>query len=100
MGVMDPVERVFGAVNATVFRQVNRARDWWDLPTPVALLNLRAHRDDLRSSNLYDTRPPSNGAAVPLSKLQAPHLRRLLSGPDRPGDGDGRLPLRPQRAAR
>ena len=29
-----------GAVNATVFRQVNRARNWWDLPTPVALLNL------------------------------------------------------------
>jgi heme peroxidase len=69
MGVMDPVERVFGAVNATVFRQVNRARNWWDLPTPVALLNLRAHRDDLRESNLYDTRPPSNGSAIPLEEL-------------------------------
>jgi hypothetical protein len=69
MGVMDPVERVFGAVNATVFRQVNRARNWWDLPTPVALLNLRAHRDDLRESNLYDTRPPSNGASIPLEEL-------------------------------
>src|SRR5436190_21900101 len=69
VGVLDPVERVFGAVNATVFRQVNRARNWWELPTPAALLNLRAHRDDLRSSNLYDTRPPSNGAALPLSEL-------------------------------
>jgi hypothetical protein len=69
MGVMDPVERVFGAVNATVFRQVNRARNWWDLPTPVALLNLRAHRDDLRQSNLYDTRPPSNGTSIPLDEL-------------------------------
>ncbi len=69
MGVLDPVERVFGAVNSPVFRQVNRARNWWDLPTPVALLNLRAHRDDLRVSNLYDTRPPSNGTTVPLDEL-------------------------------
>ncbi len=69
MGVLDPVERVFGAVNATVFRQVNRARDWWELPLPAALLNLRAYRDDLRESNLYDTRPPSNGSAIPLDEL-------------------------------
>ena len=69
MGVMDTIERGFGSVNATVFRQVNRARDWWQLPTPVALLNLRAHRDDLRESNLYDTRPPTNGSALPLEDL-------------------------------
>ena len=69
MGVLDPVERVFGAVNSTVFRQVNRARDWWELPLPAALLNLRAHRDDLRESNLYDTRPPSNGTSIPLEEL-------------------------------
>src|SRR5215212_1661823 len=70
MGVVDTIERGFGSVNSAVFRQVNRARNWWQLPTPVALLNLRAHRDDLRKSNLYDTRPPSNGAAaLPLEKL-------------------------------
>src|SRR5207244_5086535 len=69
MRELDPVELVFGAVIASDFRQVNRALDWWDLPTPLALLNLRAHRDDLRTSNLYDTRPPSNGSAVPLSDL-------------------------------
>jgi len=69
MGVLDPVERVFGAVNSTVFRQVNRARDWWELPLPAALLNLRAHRDELRESNLYDTRPPSNGTSIPLEEL-------------------------------
>src|SRR6266852_5498222 len=62
MGVMDQIERGFGLVNSTVFRQVNRALDWWQLPTPVALLNLRAYRDDLRQFNLYDTRAPSNGA--------------------------------------
>ena len=70
MGVMDTIERGFGSVNSVVFHQVNRARHWWQLPTPVALLNLRAHRDDLRKSALYDTRPPSNGAAtIPLDKL-------------------------------
>ena len=69
MGLLDTVERAFGAVNSTVFRQVNRARDWWELPTPVALLNLRAHRDDLRVSNLYDTRTPSNGTAIPIDRL-------------------------------
>jgi hypothetical protein len=65
VNVLDEIERGFGKVNSTVFRQVNRVRDWWDLPTPVALLNLRALRDDLRDSNLYDTRAPSgpNGSA-------------------------------------
>src|SRR5687768_3116363 len=69
MGVLDPIEKGFGAVNSAVFRQVNRARDWWKLPTPIALMNLRAFRDDLRDSNLYDTRPPTNGAALPLEDL-------------------------------
>jgi hypothetical protein len=63
MGLMDPIEKGFGKVNSTVFRQVNRVTDWWNLPTPVALLNLRGLRDDLRESNLFDTRAPSNGEA-------------------------------------
>ena len=56
MNVMGTIEKGFGKVNATVFRQVNRVTDWWNLPTPVALLNLRGLRDDLRESNLFDTR--------------------------------------------
>ena len=51
MDLMGTIEGAFSRVNATVFRQVNRATDWWNLPTPVALLNLRAHRDDLRERN-------------------------------------------------
>ena len=58
MGVLGAIESTFSRVNSTVFRQVNRATDWWNLPTPVALLNLRAHRDDLRRHNLYDTEAP------------------------------------------
>ena len=65
MGLMDTVEKGFGGVNKRVFRQVNRARDWWNLPTPVALLNLRAYRDDLRQYNLYDTRAPENERQAP-----------------------------------
>ena len=95
------IEGTFSKVNATVFRQVNRATDWWNLPTPVALLNLRAHRDDLREHNLYDTEAPrENGGAATEDLPAVPHLRRLAPGPDRPEDGHGRQPLRPQRADR
>ena len=41
---MGTIEKGFGKVNATVFRQVNRVTDWWHLPTPIALLNLRGLR--------------------------------------------------------
>lgn len=57
--VLGAVEKGFGFVNKTLFRQVNRATEWWNLPLPAALLNLRALRDDLREYNLYDTNPPS-----------------------------------------
>ena len=42
--------------NSALFKRVNRAREWWELPKPLALLNLRAFRDELRELNLYDTR--------------------------------------------
>lgn len=58
MNVLGEIEKRFGQVNSTVFRQVNRVTDWWNLPTPVALLNMRGLRDDLRTSNLHDTNAP------------------------------------------
>ncbi len=67
MNVMGTIEKGFGKVNATVFRQVNRVTDWWHLPTPIALLNLRGLRDDLRESNLFDTRAPSDNGAPPTT---------------------------------
>jgi hypothetical protein len=54
MGLMDSIEKGFSRVNSGVFKQVNRARNWWELPTPLSLLNLRAYRDDMRKFNLYD----------------------------------------------
>ena len=55
--------------NSMVFEQVNKVVPWHELPRPLALLNLRAFRDDLREMNLYGpTRAPEpnggNGAAA------------------------------------
>src|SRR5918996_6170950 len=69
MNLMGTIEGAFSRVNSTVFRQVNRAAEWWNLPTPVALLNLRAFRDDLREQNLFDTRTPTEGDSVALDDL-------------------------------
>ena len=44
----------FARMNSAIFARVNRSRQWWQLPRPLALLNLRAFRDDLRRLNLYD----------------------------------------------
>ena len=95
MSMLDSIERGFSTVNSQVFKRVNRTRDWWHLPNVVALLNLRALRDDLRQFNLYDTNGreaarggPAGGAA------QVPHLRRRRPGPDRPGHGPRGLALR------
>ena len=66
------VEKGFGTVNSTAFRQVNRVAEWWKLPLPLALLNLRALRDDLREYNLYDT---GVGADLPAAATDLPAYR-------------------------
>jgi hypothetical protein len=50
------VKDVLTSVNSTVWRQVNKVVDWHSLPKPLATLNLLGFREDLRHSNLYDTR--------------------------------------------
>jgi len=56
--------------NAALWSRINRSRDWWEFPRPLALLNLRALRDELREYNRYDTRAPSgNGGGVPVEEL-------------------------------
>ncbi len=69
MDVMGTIEGAFSRVNSTVFRQVNRAAEWWDLPTPLGLLNLRAFRDDLRERNLFDTESEHQPEVVPADQL-------------------------------
>ena len=60
--------------NSMVFEQVNKVVPWHELPSPLALLNLRAFRDELREMNLYGTDAPpeqnggGNGAAAAASR--------------------------------
>jgi heme peroxidase len=86
MGLMDLVERSFGSVNSTVFKQVNRARQWWQLPTPMGLLNLRAYRDDLRHWNLYDTRAPAADDGAPATRDDLPKYRTYDGSLQDPSD--------------
>ncbi|MEA2346554.1 MAG: hypothetical protein QOG62_341 [Thermoleophilaceae bacterium] len=80
-------ETTFGKVNSTVFRQVNRVTDWWNLPTPVALMNLRALRDDLRESNLIDTVGPHE-AGGPATRDDLPDHRTYDGSHQDPSDPD------------
>jgi hypothetical protein len=73
--------------NEVLWRQVNRVRDWWELPKPLALLNLRAYRDELREFNLYDTRA-TNGGSAPLAPEKLPKHRTY--------DGSFQDPLDPE----
>ena len=43
--------------NEAIWHQVNKFREWHTLPRPLAALNLRAFRDELREANLYDASP-------------------------------------------
>ncbi|MFF4607311.1 peroxidase family protein [Streptomyces sp. NPDC001339] len=42
-------------LGSAAFARLNHRRAWHELPTPLALLNLRVLRDDLRRDNLHDT---------------------------------------------
>jgi hypothetical protein len=63
-------------VNELVFKQVNRVREWHELPKFAAALNLRALRDELREENLYDTRDEEgNGAPTATPPDELPNYR-------------------------
>ena len=67
--------------NSMVFEQVNKVVPWHELPRPLALLNLRAFRDELREMNLYGTEAPPSERRERRPRrrggAQVPHLRRL-----------------------
>jgi len=84
MDVMGTIEGAVSRVNSTVFRQVNRATDWWNLPTPLGLLNLRAFRDDLRRQNLYDTEEGRAPEVIPPDEL--PRYRTYDGSKQDPAD--------------
>ena len=86
MSMLDSIERGFSTVNSQVFKRVNRTRDWWHLPNVVALLNLRALRDDLRQFNLYDTRDVKPPEVIPPEEL--PKYRTYDGARQDPTDPD------------
>jgi hypothetical protein len=69
MSVMDSIEKGFSRVNSRIFKRVNQTREWWDLPLPLGLLNLRAFRDDMRQKNLYDTGNGTPAVVTPPEEL-------------------------------
>ncbi|MEK6272556.1 MAG: peroxidase family protein [Actinomycetota bacterium] len=71
--------------NSALFKRVNRAREWWELPKPLALLNLRAFRDELRELNLYDTRA-ANGERSPVAPEDLPKHRTYDGSYQDPAD--------------
>jgi hypothetical protein len=84
----DLVRNPLVTANALLFRRVNRVREWHKLPTPLALLNLRAFRDELRELNLYDPGAPDTGAAAGIREL--PDYRTYdgsMNDPAHPGMG-------------
>src|SRR2546423_991957 len=55
---------VVDRARSAFWARVNRNRNWWEMPRPLALLNLRSFRNELRDLNLYDTRAPrGNGSS-------------------------------------
>ncbi len=81
MAITDPITEL----NKTVWRGVNKVLDWHQLPLPLALLNLRAFRDELRELNLYDTRETATNGAAPAA---APPYRTYDGAQTDPSDPD------------
>ena len=74
-GVVDRARSAF-------WGRVNRSRNWWEMPRPLALLNLRSFRNELRDLNLYDTRAPSGNGDVAAAKDLPKHRTYDGSGTD------------------
>jgi Animal haem peroxidase len=69
-----PVKNPLFKANELVFKQVNRVKEWHELPRPLAALNLRAFRDELREQNLYDTNVADEGDGGPATVVDPESL--------------------------
>jgi hypothetical protein len=88
MSIMDSIEKGFSRVNSGLFKRVNRSRQWWDMPKPLSLLNLRALRDDMRQFNLYDSGPGNGGASSVTESDDLPKYRTYDGSHQDPTDPD------------
>ena len=92
--------------NSMLFEQVNKVVPWHELPRPLALLNLRAFRDELREMNLYgtDAEAPEHGGGNGAVAVEEVPKHRTYDGsmndPAHPEMGTRRRALRPQPPAR
>jgi hypothetical protein len=68
---MNPLRRV----QTAAFHKINEYKEWWELPLPVALLNLSAFREDLRHFNLYDTEQWEGGNGGGAAVAAPPKFR-------------------------
>jgi hypothetical protein len=87
MSMMNSIEKGFSRVNSRVFKRVNRSRDWWELPKVAALLNLRAFRDEMRQTNLYDGGNGGGASSVDVSG-ELPKYRTYDGSLQDPNDPD------------
>ena len=88
MDLMGTIEGTFSQVNSTVFRQVNRATDWWNLPTARRRCSTCAPTaTTCASTNLYDTERRRRRATAAARSRSCRKYRTYdgsLPGPDRP----------------
>jgi hypothetical protein len=78
---------VVDRARSAFWSRINRSRQWWEMPRPLALLNLRSFRNELRDLTLYDTRAPrSNGGSA--TAVEPPDHRTY--------DGSGTDPSDPE----
>jgi len=83
--------------NSIFFEQLNKVVPWHELPRPLALLNLRAFREDLRAMNLYATDPEPNGGngGAPVAVEEIPKHRTYDGAMNDPAHPDmGRAGVR------
>ncbi|WP_236242526.1 peroxidase family protein [Streptomyces sp. CC228A] len=90
-----PLERLGSAA----FARINRSREWWELPAPLALLNIKVLRDDLRRHNLHDTYGAGGERPRRAPARLAPYRSYDGSGYDPYDDDMGRVGTRLDRNA-
>ena len=97
-----PAWRVFNAITELIDRRVG----WDRLPTPLGLAVLVGVRNVLRQHNLHDTERRARRSTCRRCRRRArvPHRSAAPTARyndlDAPGDGHGRVALRPQHPAR
>jgi hypothetical protein len=84
-------QNILVRANSALWARVNKTKEWYELPRPLALLNLRAFRDELRQLNLYDpSKAPEvtdgDGATPQIPREELPKYRTYDGSLNDPSD--------------